>query len=69
MEIYPSRPDTPTSSVRLGFQVPSVVAVVDALRRHSFVVSDEPHESLWGLRIVVDDPDGNRIDLTQPIEE
>ena len=66
LEIYPSRNDGEHSAVRLGFHVPSVEQIVNELRTRGNKILSEPQESPWGRRAVVEDPDGNRVELTQP---
>ena len=60
-EIYPLGDRPPTTSVRLGFRVPSVVAVVTALRD----IGVECRLSAEADHAVVTDPDGHRVELTQ----
>jgi lactoylglutathione lyase len=64
-EIFPARESTVRGAVRIGFEVPSLDAVVDLLRRQSATIVTEPHDSPWGRRAVVEDPDGNRVELTE----
>lgn len=66
-EIYPTdSADSPTRSVRLGFEVQNVTQTVQKLvdAGGSLVVS--PRGSKWGLRAVIDDPDGHRVELVEP---
>ena len=66
-EIYPLREgQTATKSLRLGFRVASVAdAVTQATGVGARLVS-APQMSEWGLRAVIADPDGNRVELTEP---
>jgi len=64
-EIYPRKDDTDsTASTRIGFQVPSVDAAVEELRKIGVAVVSPPKDSPWGRRAVVDDFDGHRVELT-----
>jgi lactoylglutathione lyase len=66
-EIYPRRGEEDnTCGVRLGFQVTSVEAAVTAAETAGGHVVSPPQFSQWGFRAVVDDPDGHRIELTEP---
>ncbi|MBD2182723.1 VOC family protein [Planktothrix sp. FACHB-1355] len=66
-EIYPSTPETvPTTATRLGFQVTSVDAVIRELEKHGASIISHPSNSAWGRRAIVADPDGHRVELTQP---
>ena len=65
-EIYPRKAETDsTTSVRLGFHVPSVDAAVLAIQEAGGQVVSAPQESEWGRRAVVEDLDGHRIELTE----
>ena len=64
-EIYPAENDTTTDTIRIGFVVPSLEQAVGALRNHSAKILMEPHDSPRGRRAVVQDPDGNRVELTE----
>jgi len=66
LEIYPSRNGREHGTVRLGFHVLSVEQIVNELRTRGNKILSEPRESPWGRRAVVEDPDGNRVELTQP---
>ena len=64
-EIYPRQADTPSAPQRVGFRIPSVDEMVETLRRRGTRVVTEPKPSAWGRRAVVEDPDGNRVELSQ----
>lgn len=65
-EIYPLKVgDAPTSAMRIGFRVTSVEEAFSALILAGGKVSSAPKLGEWGLRAVVDDPEGHRIELTQ----
>ena len=64
-ELYPASERFPVTTVRLGFGVESIPAVLNHWRgRHCRILS-EPQDSPYGLRAVVADPDGHRVELTQ----
>lgn len=68
-ELYPRGERAPASAgARVGFAVPSVnaalVAVVEACDGKAGIVSG-PADSPWGLRAVLADPDGHRIELVE----
>src|SRR6266567_1847160 len=65
LEIYPNASTNATSQVRIGFEVPSVEDAVNAVRDAGGTVATPPKESPWGLRAVVADPDGHRVELVQ----
>jgi len=70
LEIYPRQADTDsTNSVRIGFQVLSVNAVVDELMKQGVKIISPPKDSSWGRRAVVVDPDGHRVELTEQMQE
>lgn len=67
-EIYPRKSDADsTTAIRLGFRVPSVDDAVAALQPLGAKVISPPKESPWGRRAVIDDPDGHRVELTEPL--
>jgi catechol 2,3-dioxygenase-like lactoylglutathione lyase family enzyme len=64
-EVYPRGNGSPTSGVRLGFRVASVAAAVAAVQSLGAEIAVPPAESPWGLRAVVVDPDGHRVEVSQ----
>lgn len=64
-EIYPERHGEQKGELRIGFQVASVDGIIQRLRQRQVPILSEPKESAWGRRAVVEDPDGNRVELTQ----
>jgi len=67
-ELYPASSDHPvSSSTRIGFRVQNVDEIVARLRALDRAgVLAEPKDSEWGRRAVVADPDGHRVELTNP---
>ena len=63
-EIYPYRPGQPTVPLRLGFQVPKFDATIASLRERGAKLLNEVQPMANGFRAVVEDPDGNAIELT-----
>jgi predicted enzyme related to lactoylglutathione lyase len=64
-EIYPlSDGETPTSNTRIGFSVPYVDEMYQALLAAGGKSVSTPKDSPWGRRAVVADPDGHRVELT-----
>jgi predicted enzyme related to lactoylglutathione lyase len=66
-EIYPRENEQPPPAVRLGFCVPSLDAVLEELRTLGGEILSPPRTSPWGRRAVVLDPDGRRVELTEPV--
>ena len=67
-EIYPQSVDSDaTIGVRLGFSVPSVVDALERAVAAGGTAVSNPKRSVWGLRAVVTDPDGRRVELIEPI--
>jgi len=60
--IYPT-----TQSIRLGFEVPNIDNTIAALKIAGFRVLRSPKQSTWGKRAVVEDTDGRRIEVIEPI--
>ena len=66
-EIYPARePDGPSRQVRLGFAIVDVRRTVAQLSAMGVEIVSAPAASPWGLRAVVADPEGHRVELTEP---
>jgi len=63
LEIYPCRGAKPVAPLRLGFHVRSLDETLELLRDSGSRIIREAHDSPWGRRAVVEDPDGNRIEL------
>ena len=66
-EIYPHRDGEQQGSLRIGFQVESVDGVLQQLRQRHVTILTEPRDSPWGRRAVVEDPNGNRVELSQKL--
>ncbi|MCR9201471.1 MAG: VOC family protein [Planctomycetaceae bacterium] len=64
-ELYPASERFPVSTSRIGFAVASIDTVLASLRKMSGEVLTEPKQTQWGLRAVVADPDGHRVELIQ----
>jgi predicted enzyme related to lactoylglutathione lyase len=65
IELYPQQASNGAiATTRLGFEVPSVDGTIQRLRQAGCDVVTEPHDSPWGRRAVVRDPDGNTVELT-----
>jgi lactoylglutathione lyase len=65
-ELYPLAPDAQSSAgTRVGFRVPSLAATLDALSQFPNCVVSPPKNSPWGLRAVLKDPDGHRVELIE----
>ncbi len=67
LEIYPRQDGQEPGRVRLGFNVRSVDRLVDRLRSSGTRILSTPKASSWGRRAVVEDPDGNRVELMEPL--
>ena len=67
-EIYPASPkNRPTAGVRLGFAVEDVAGALDRLVAAGAVVISGVAESPWGVRAVIQDPEGHKVELTEPL--
>jgi catechol 2,3-dioxygenase-like lactoylglutathione lyase family enzyme len=63
-EIYPlADGDPPTSGTRIGFSVKSVADAVAAIPPDHLI--SPPKDSEWGIRAVIKDPDGHRVELIE----
>ncbi len=66
-ELYPlSKDGSSTLGTRIGFRVASVDAAIAQVIEHSpSAVITAPHDSEWGRRAVIADPDGHRVELRE----
>lgn len=67
-ELYPASERFPVTTSRVGFAVASIQNVLNSWRQAGYEVLSELKESPYGLRAIVADPDGHRIELTQQPE-
>ena len=66
-EIYPANEQVgSTKGTRIGFNVDAVDAYVDELVAAGGKITQAPHDSEWGRRAVVTDPDGHKVELVTP---
>jgi len=64
-EIYPAEKASTMAGIVIGFRVPSLAKVLESLRMNGADVISNPCQTPWGLRAVVRDPDGHRVELTE----
>lgn len=67
LEVYPLAEDAGAvdATTRLGFAVGDLGQVVEALRASGAGVTSPPKLTTWGMRAVVQDPDGRAVELYQ----
>lgn len=65
LEVYPLGDEPYSHGVRLGFQVPSLNTVVEAVSQEGGTILSPPHYGLWGYRAVLADPDGRRVEVSE----
>jgi lactoylglutathione lyase len=63
-EVYPHEQEGPNPSARIGFAVDDVDAIVKRVVEIGAVVRQQAKDSPWGRRAVVEDFDGNIVELT-----
>ncbi|MDY6938635.1 MAG: VOC family protein [Cyanobacteriota bacterium] len=64
-EIYPLLKGKSTSATRFGFRVNAVEETIANLIHAGGEVIASPQPSPWGIRAVVKDPDGHRVELVE----
>ncbi len=67
-EIYPQGNGASTAGAVVGFQVESIERALAAVQLLGAEVVLRPANGPWGLRAVVRDPDGHRVELSQTPE-
>lgn len=66
LEIYPLNDgQAADNSTRLGFTVGNLDETLSALKSTGVTIASEPKSTSWGLRAVVQDPDGRSVELLQ----
>ena len=65
LEIYPAVDGLTTRALRLGFSIPSMDKALANITPAGGSVLSEPKASEWGVRAVVVDPDGHKIELIE----
>ena len=63
LEIYPCQENKPSARMRIGFRVPSLDQALETLRWRGVRIVREAKDTPWGRQAVVEDPDGNRVEL------
>jgi len=71
LELYPGKPGQAperlnAGATMLGFSVESMAQTLEKLTAQKVVVVTPPKESPWGKRMVVLDPDGRAIEVSEP---
>ena len=65
-ELYPREGESPSSAaLRLGFRVRSLDDCLAALTRQGVEVVTAPRNTPWGRRVVVKDPDGHCVEISE----
>ncbi|MDB5388672.1 MAG: Glyoxalase/bleomycin resistance protein/dioxygenase [Planctomycetaceae bacterium] len=65
-EVYPIGSGLRTDGTRIGFSVDDVDSIVELLADAGGIVVTHPHDTEWGRRAVVKDPDGHPVELVTP---
>jgi lactoylglutathione lyase len=69
-EVYPlTAKSSPTTSVRIGFRVEELDALLAKLTQEGISMVAPPADSQWGRRAVVKDWDGHTVELVEPLSE
>lgn len=65
-EIYPliQSIEQADNSLRLGFEIENLCGVIRDLETSNWIIRSEPKETEWGLRAIIQDLDGRKIELT-----
>jgi lactoylglutathione lyase len=67
LEFYPQEDGAVNDRVRVGFRVQSISDAVRTIHETGGSVLTQVRESPWGLRAVVADPDGHRVELVEEV--
>lgn len=71
LELYPGKPGQAperlnAGATMLGFSVESVDATLEKLKTLNITLVTPPKDSPWGKRMVVLDPDGRAVEISEP---
>lgn len=71
LELYPGKPGQAperlnAGATMLGFSVESLDATLEKLKALNVTVVTAPKDSPWGKRMVVLDPDGRAVEISEP---
>ena len=65
-ELYPlAAEDASTQHTRIGFSLAAPASVIAALEAKGAKVVSPLKDSPWGIRAVIDDPFGHRVEITE----
>lgn len=72
LELYPGKPGQAPERLNAGatmpgFSVESVAATLERLQALNVTVVTAPKDSPWGKRMVVLDPDGRAVEISEPV--
>ena len=64
-EIYPLKKSITKAeeNLRLGFDIPDLVSVIDRLKNTDWVIKSDISETEWGIIAIIQDLDGRKIEL------
>ena len=65
LELYPAGQGACSEAVRLGFSVCSLEGMLESIAAAGGTVVSEPKPGPGGVRAVLADPDGNRVELVE----
>ena len=68
MELYPRTASAAAERLRLGFQVTDLATILTQAVECGGSLESKPTNTPWGLRAVLIDPDGNRVEVSQSRE-
>jgi len=67
IEIYPSAGSSTTTGTRIGFAVADVEEAVGLALSAQGTVRSAPKRGQWGVRAVIEDPEGHIVELTEQV--
>lgn len=67
LELYPVKEGDGPDNVRLGFSLPGLGELIGDLMKHPDVIVLQPRNTADGLVVVLQDPDGRAVKVTEPM--
>jgi len=68
LEVYPATDKSPVTSCRLGLRVSSIDKAIESAHQINATILVKPKPSPWGIRGVVELPNGIKLELLQTSE-
>lgn len=70
LELYPAAEDQAPDNIRIGFSTPFLADLSGNLRHNAAVnILKQPHVTADRLMMLLQDPDGRKVEISQPLHQ